>query len=882
MSDAIRNVTIVLNVQPGDMSAIQAAKKELEEMRGITDGIGASTAKITAETESLAKATIEAVKQDREMLTLANDRTTVEEQASAKRTEIRKRELEAETKLETQAVEQIERIRRPLRDNLPTIGTSKSVTGEEASKIAEANAKKNEDIEVQRREKEHQLEMDAIDRKNAEELKKHQEKMKKEEEAEEQARQAAMQKKNQEMAKGIGELLKEIAKREEAEQKAQDKKEEAAEKTLQKIRTSELRNIREREAEEAQAEEEKREKAERTFRQIRMSELKGVREREAEEAEQEERKIENAQKMLQKIRVSELRNIREREAEEEAEREKKVVAADKMFKKIKEAEKKHARETKEEAEEAQGEMPKYWRNVGLNAGQAVGSVGRFISHMRLLKEIGGESLEDVAKKFLTIQSRMETITASTSFFTNSGTLVSGLIEAGEATEKIVKQQQILGVATTATQSATMQLGETAASIAPLIAPIQFGFTAIVAGIVAADIAMDFFGEKLVDAKDLAAKFDGELAKSVTKIREENQLITDQTSMLNTQWELRKLMAGDNGLTTSDLKRKQEAERKQNELKAQEDLTGKAKEIFNEGLTEEKKAERQKVEDELAKNKEIVKNPEGQFYWWDKLLGVAANETPELVEKSKQKIKELEIQKKRLEIEAESGISTEIKFEDGRLKDLETTMKEADLLPEDQRKKWLSTIGSELASSGSQLAKQQSEAKQKELDEKNRVRIEKEKVEKSKTGLQEEENIASVYGLERSKYRLRDTDDYLKDFKGATSNDQKLDAINRIKTSLDGGQGAPSLMTKELQAELDKGTIASPTKISELIKDASVVDDTERKAYEDAIAKAEKALTTAQNQAEATSRLIESVNQLVKDNEQQLSKLMRAIENRDLN
>lgn len=890
MSDAIRNVTIVLNVQPGDMSAIQAAKKELEEMRGITDGIGASTAKITAETESLAKATSEVVKQDKEFLTLAKDRTTIEEQASQKRTEIRKRELEAETKLETQAVEQIERIRRPLRDNAPTIGTSKSVTGEEASKIAEANAKKNEEIEAQRREKEHQMEMDAIDRKNAEELKKHQEKMKKEEDAEEQARQATMQKKNQEMAKGIGELLKEIAKREEAEQKAQDKKEEAAEKTLQKIRVSELRNIREREVEQQQEEQDRINRAARVLQNVRTSELRNIRERQAEEERAEEETINRAARVLQNIRTSELRNIREREAEEEEQQQRRVTAATRTLNRIREAEVRHANEMREEAEEAMEEMPRHWRNIGLNAGQASASAARFIGHLKMLKNVGGESLEGLAKQFMTVQSRVETISASTSFFTNIGTMVEGLTTAGRATERVVRQQQILGEATTFTQRATIDLGNAAAGIAPLIAPIQFGFTAIVASVVALDVIMDLVGTSIEENKRKSEEYlntyETGLDKVISKLDLQKQLTEGTTQALEEQWSIQKLLAGDEGLAPDEIVKRNQQLREQKDRESTKEILKGIPELFDAGISNEQKIESERIKAERAQAQADLKAlNEGQFVGrtGGGVGGGAVNIQQEIwlrEQKLQQLEKEEQILKEKIGDEGKKTIGT-ASFKDGVMTNFDDVNKALKSMPEDlqdEASKMLLLMEKQLVE-GSQLNRNQFDEARKAAESSEMQRKSKERELEALTDEQRaEQGFANRFNLGPSKFALSDAEESLKNAERSGNIDDKQMEIERAKKSLE----EAGLLTPALRKELELGASADIGAVRRGIGDASEYTAAEKRDDDNAIKEAQDAITKAEDERDAMRILVTTMTKLLDENQRQLTEVRRAIENRDLN
>lgn len=717
MADAVRNVTIVMNIQPGDMSAVKAAIKELNEMKGIYEDVGASVQKLNAEQQSLGKTQAETARQERELIILKKEEVAIEQKATRDQIENTKKRVEEEQRIETEHVAKIERIRRPLREPR-SVRPLREPDGSVPFLVGGGGGP---------------VKPPETD---------------------------------------LSEFSKDI------------------EKKIDKD----------------YAEFEKKEK----------------------------KKTE----------------VAKREAEKRA----------------------------READEAMQEMPKHWRNVGLNAGQSVASVARYISHMRMLKQIGGESLDDIAKKLMTVHARLETISASTSFFTNFGTMVDGLRTAGEATEKIVRQQQILGKETTLSQFATMRLGKEVAAIAPFIAPLQFGFTAITAAIVGADLAMDFFGESFKSVKELSQSFDQSQAKVVEKLREQNQLLNDQTGILSTQWELRKLMAGDVGLNTSDLKKKQEQERKQREMQAEAKLAEQSEEIFKNNLSDEKKAERQRVEDEIKRRKDIVKDLES--------LDPRTDAMPELtkvqLQGEKARIAQLEKERDRLNIEARAGIETRLSFKDGSVQGLANILKEAGSLPAKERNAWLTTIGTEVAASGQLLARQQSEARQKAMEEENRARKSKDEADTARRQLEDEKALAAVYGLEDSKFRLNDVTTYLQDFSRAGTDDERARAIRDMQNVLQGGQGQESLMTPELQRELSKGATASPDKIDALIKDASVFDEGERVMYEGAIAKAEKALTTAQSQAEATSRLIDAIEKQVQMNEQELEQIRRAIENRDLN
>lgn len=816
MSDATRAVTIILNIQPGDMSAVKAAIKELNEMKGIYEDVGASVQKLNAEQQSLGKTQAETARQERELIVVKKEGAEIDEKANRDQIENTKKRTEAEQKIETDNVAKIERIRRPLRDpsgpGKDAFTQRLSLQAQDHNSDQAERAKRNEEAAAKRKEREHQLELQRIDLENMAEQRKYDETVRKEEAAE--------------RAK--------IQKLEAAQEQAEQKRFDRAQAQIQKIKVSELRAVREREAEEAEAEEKRFREAKETFKKIRAAELK------------------------------------------------------------------NANEMRQVSEQATADMPKHWRNVGLNAGQAVASAARFVGHMRMLKNVGGEALEDVARQFMTIQSRVETIAASTSFFTNTGTMLSGLQTAGQEMEKIIRQQKILRQEATLTQMATVGIGRAAQSVLPFIAPLQLGFTLITAGIVAADIAMDFFGDSSEAAKqkndEMLASFNRELDKLNDKLRIESELLSGQKNLLEAKFEIQKLIAGDAGIPVEEQMMQQEALRKQSDRTLQRKLRDSVTSVFEAGMPDDVKIERQKLTEEKKQIDDAQQEVKSEISLLSqKLSKYRPGEEPQQVEKIMQRLNFLrgELGKgdtRKAEIDDRMDLTMpedtlkllrSVKVKDGVIEDLDNVLNHLSMLPplmQDAGMKMLGEIenvsieGATVMSGQAGSLRQQ--AKQAEYEKKQQEQT----LENLNEKKANEAAIAGKYKEESTRFEVENINSALDRAEKAANPDDKKFAIEEAARSA----GEAGLMSGKLPELFRLGSSANVDDIRNEMKNQSEFTPAEQRDIDDLINKASDAIAKAEADAINLSSMADKMIAMMAANSKLIEQVQRAVENRDLN
>lgn len=771
MADAQRNVSVILNILPGDMSAVKAAIKELQEMRGITDEIAQSTAKVKAETESLAKVEVEAAKQAKELLNAKQDEVKIEERASNQKIDLKRREAEEEIRIERETARQVDEIRRPLREprsvrplrepdgTVPGLIGGPRAGGSGTTDLSEISA--------------------AIEAKIDADFKAFEENEKRKTDA----------------------ARREAEKRAAQEERDQARLEEIARRTIQRIREAEVQ---------------------------------------------------------------------------------------------------HARERREEAERAAQDMPRHWRNVGLNAGQAVASAARFVGHMRMLKNVGGEALEDVARRFMTIQSRVETIAASTSFFTNVGTMTDGLRLAGQEMQLIVNQQMIMGQAATATQAATIGIGRAAASVMPFIAPMQLAFTAITAAIVAADIAMDFFGQSTEETEQKNAKWTAEFNKNlddiIAKLHTETELMKGQTEILKTQWEIQELIAGDDGLDPDKRQMMNEQTRKRRDIEATKEIHNAVTDVFQQGLDPLQKAKQRGLED---KREQLMKEAVevGQELSVAKMEAIPGPYSPRRqgkedavkmaqfrLDQIEKQMRELEQDQIRLDVENGKKIQDALKaavVKDGVIDNLPEILKTVQNPPAQLGQvvdKVLNKLQEELGQNMDLLVDQAKDARQRTKAAQQSKSEQESKRDQLIERQQSEIDVAERFKLEDSKFAMTEADRLLTQISGANNVDDRKRAADELRNVL----GRSELMTSDIDKAIGVGTATDAKQVKEAITDAQEVTPGERKEYDDLITKASDAITKAEENAESLAAMAEQLVRKVEQNAKHLEMLERALENRDLN
>lgn len=925
--EAVRKVTIIVDVKPGeivkpDVSWISAMSNGMKELVTEQDTLTEMVKKTHEEHTSLVKTQTEAIKVENE-LREQKSAAAKEAQSQAKdEADQHKKAIESKKKDQESYDEWFARTQAMYAENqrkldeqaaarrADALKQQKQQQGGDAAKPFEIPAP---NPRLPLRDPDDPSAFSRVDFREKQ--------LEQQRERQQRADEADRQRRIQEHQKELAEIdrinAQEQAKQEQDERKLQEKKFAEAQRTFQKIKTSELTNVRERIEQEEAEQEKKVEAANRLFERIRKAEKTSVRERLQEEQDEEEKKIEAANRIFQKIRKAEKTAVRERIQEEQEEEEKKIEAANRIFEKIrkaekaavrerieeaedtfakiKEAEAKHAKERREGAEKSEDDMPKHWRNVGLNAGQAVASVARYIGHMRMLKNVGGDSLEEIAKKFMTVQSRVETVSASTAAFTNFGTMLDGLEKAGKATEEIVVMQQILGHETSVTQNLTMGLGKTAQAIMPMIAPMQLTFTAITAAVVAADIAMDFFSESTEEAesksREMLAGFNEGLDRINDKLRIERDLLESQSALLQTQWDIKRLMAGDEGLSAEEQARNQEQMRQRQDADAQRALRDSVGSIFEASIPDEVKARIQetKEEDKRIANERALAKSDLEYYTKKNEETPFENYQQGMYQAQQQLAKLDEDEKANNHLKSITDLATasdtsellkSIKIKDGVVENLDDVIRHFQFLPPEMKSagdKYMQELAKQMSQGTGLITQQASDARQKsksaEMEKKQQ-----ETVLKDLTSARDDEAaVAERFKLTDSKFATEQVDTYLKQMEDpAATLDSKKMSVDNIRDVL----GKADLVTPDLAKVLDRGASAKPDEIRSALTDASEFTGAEQREVDDLIKKADAAIKKAEDDAIDMAAVAARLTRMLELNGKQLNELQRAIDSRD--
>jgi hypothetical protein len=927
--EAVRKVTIIVDVKPGeivkpDVSWISAMSNGMKELVTEQNTLTEMVKKTHEESESLVKTQTEAIKVENE-LREQKSAAAKEAQSQAKdETDQHKKAIESKKKDQESYDEWFARTQAMYAENqrkldeqaaarrADALKQQKQQQGGDAAKPFEIPAP---NPRLPLRDPDDPSAFSRVDFREKQ--------LEQQRERQQRADEADRQRRIQEHQKELAEIdrinAQEKAKQEQDERKLQEKKFAEAQRTFQKIKTSELTNVRERLEQEEAEQEKKAEAANRLFERIRKAEKTSVRERLQEEQDEEERKIEAANQIFQKIRKAEKTAVRERIQEEQEEEEKKIEAANRIFEKIRKAEKaavreriaeaeetfdkireaelKHAKERREGAEKAEDDMPKHWRNVGLNAGQAVASVARYIGHMRMLKNVGGDSLEEIAKKFMTVQSRVETVSASTAAFTNFGTMIDGLEKAGTETAKVVAQQRILNQETTLTQLATMKLGNTAAAIAPMIAPMQFAFTAVTAAVVATDLAMDFLTESEEEAKQKAnewlGSFNRQLDEANRKLQTETDLIKGQSAVLIEQWEIKKLIAGEDGLAPDQIDARNEELRQRSDTESMRKIKTSVTEVFQSGLTEEQKTESGRLTDERKKATEELKRLKEELAYQEateptdslsaQARGARRIQYEDPITRLEAKLRELDGDQTKFDLMTGRSIQESIgktKISDGVVENFDELDRQLKSLPasmQESGKKMLAIIEQELVSGAQQNRTQVAEARQAARNA-GIEKIQQETVLKDLTAARDDEAaVAERFKLTDSKFATEQVDLFLKQMEDpAATLDTKKMSVDNIRDVL----SKQDLVTPDLAKVLDRGASAKPEEIRSALTDASEFTDAEQRDVKALIDKADAAIKKAESDALDMAAVADKLTRMLEVNSKQLNDLQKAIDARD--
>jgi hypothetical protein len=551
-------------------------------------------------------------------------------------------------------------------------------------------------------------------------------------------------------------------------------------------------------------------------------------------------------------------------------------------------------ESKESANvtKANDDMPKHWRNVGLNAGQAAASVARYVGHMRLLKHVGGDSLESMAKEFMTIQSRVALISASTAAFTNFGTMVDGIKEAAKDTQTLVTHQERHGQAATAAQQGILGMGKAAAAITPLIAPAQAIFTAITAAVVAADIAMDFFTESEEEAAEKAAKliktYDEGLDKVIKKLEIERDLLNSQNGLIEAQWEIKKLMAGEAGLTAEQQKTMMDEKRKQADDQTEQALGDSVATIIQAGLPEEVKKAQEENKQEAERIAKEQREKRAEIAKMDDLYAktknpLAAHRIDELegemgaLNKEAQTIDE---RKNLIDIATDADLQKKLKnvnVKDGAIENFDDILNDFKWSDNPTAKKAMVELSKQMSDAASLVSGQASSATQASEEAKMLKKTKEQETIDLSDRFKDEEAVAKRFGSQEATFAMTSVDAYLKQMEDpATTFDQKKDYVKEIGSVL----SQADLMTPDVAKVLERGGAAEAGDIKEGLADAKEFTPAERAEIEDLIKKADAAIQKAETDAMDMKVVADALMRTLETNSKQLADLRKAIDARD--
>lgn len=382
------------------------------------------------------------------------------------------------------------------------------------------------------------------------------------------------------------------------EEKAEAKRVKDAEKTAKEVAEAEIKEMERigKEAEKIFKDEEKAEAkrvkdAEKTAMDVANAEIKEM-ERIGKEAEKifkdEEKSAKKKAEDIMKFRVAmNQQRLKQEESDEKA---------------------------REDIKTDQSKIPKEFQKVQSAVTGTVAGVGTLISHMAMLKSVGGGSLEDMAKKFVKIQSLIGLISSTNNIVKGIKGGLSSLEKMGQLTQSIVTQQQQLGTATsiaaaaqgvnatattsaavssnalatgmTMAQGATMKAAGAAAVLNAAMGPIGIILMGVMAAIAAYEYAMSDSAEASEKAEkkfqEMRRTYNDLLRQSIEIMNSEKRILDSQTEAMQSQWDIKRKIRGEDkqvDLAAAEAESKQMSEQTDRQAESSIDL------ILDAGLTE---------------------------------------------------------------------------------------------------------------------------------------------------------------------------------------------------------------------------------------------------------------------------------------------------------
>ena len=440
--------------------------------------------------------------------------------------------------------------------------------------------------------------------------------------------------------------------------------------------------------------------------------------------------------------------------------------------------------TANEVAQARGRLPGLQRGALQDVTQTIAAVATLTSHLSMLKSIGGDSLEDIAKKFAKVQSTVGLISSTQSVFSNIGEGLGKLQKMGDATRIIVDGQRDLNIATTLSQTATLRLAGAAGTVQAAMGPIALIATGIMAAMVAAELAMSAFGES---AEDVAKRMEGylkkqndEMQKGIDLLSRQRDVMNEQLAIAEQQWETKRLLAGDDGLSMGDMMKENAETRARRDDAAEQSLKEKFGEAQMSGMTDEQKTEQQRIatEREAAGARLEYVEATGEE-------GTVKKERKLAEERFAQLNKDEEKLNQEMNTPAASAIAN-TQIEGGMIVDFDSFNANLQALPQNmqaaattfvsdlsqQQREMIEAEQAALSAAESEIKNAQAESSQA-----------KKAIEAEEQRFNTEEDMASQFGLEENKYAMQEVNRLLDDVDNATTADERERAANEAEAIL---------------------------------------------------------------------------------------------------
>jgi hypothetical protein len=552
-------------------------------------------------------------------------------------------------------------------------------------------------------------------------------------------------------------------------------------------------------------------------------------------------------------------------------------------------------QTAQAVERAQNRLPVLLRQVQMDMTQVIGATAQFAANLSMLDSIGGDSLESIAKKFAKIQSTVGLITATNSIFSNVGEGLGKLTQMGAATRTIVQQQQALGVATTFSQAATLRLAGATGVLQAALGPIGLIFTGITAAIVVAEIAMDVFGESSEEAAEkqreqeqAVERFNRQLQESIRLLEQEKSILDTQTQIMENQWNIKKALAGDKGLSAGDMQKEfvQQTEQQNSMLNKEVNIASKKLEQSVSQSNQEEAKKLLDTEQQLITGIDRLKN---KLKDADAAGVDSGGIDAELADKQKrldQNAIEQEAMRQKVGIEGDiseilhtspeqvqSLRNTEIK--DGMIVDFAGMEQKLQTLPDELALSFLQDIQKPMQAQLTDTGKSLGEAQRALADAESKKKKAEQGILDEEKRFGAEEDMATKFGLTEGKFAKDQAMNLLNQYDAAKSPEEKAMLADEAERAL----REQGLLSAEADAML-RGANTDTTAVRRQITDDAEITDEERTANDKAVADLTDLGKEANSAILVLPRLIEDLKAKLRAINEQNTALGNAIRNRD--